>query len=64
LSKVSGHIYKFPTQAWHGAARPVVGNGDGLHVWRVAVNILNKQSLTADKGWTVSLEVVRGANNS
>jgi hypothetical protein len=24
--------------------------GDGLHIWKVATNILNKQSQTADKG--------------
>jgi hypothetical protein len=33
-------------------------------VWRVAANILNKQSRTADKGWSFSLGVGRGANNS
>jgi hypothetical protein len=33
-------------------------------VWRVAANILNKQSRTADKGWPSSLGVGRGANNS
>jgi hypothetical protein len=32
--------------------------------WRVAANILNKQSLTADKGWSSCLGVGRGANNS
>jgi len=32
-------------------------------MWRVAANILNKQSLTTDKGWSSSLEVGRGANN-
>jgi hypothetical protein len=31
---------------------------------RVAANILNKQSRTADKGWSSSLGVGRGANNS
>jgi hypothetical protein len=30
---------------------------------RVAVNVLNKQSMAADKGWSSSLEVGRGANN-
>jgi len=34
-----------------------------LPLWRVAANILNKQSRTADKGWSSSLEVGRGANN-
>jgi hypothetical protein len=33
-------------------------------IWRVAVNILNKQSRTADKGWSSSLGVGRGANAS
>jgi hypothetical protein len=33
-------------------------------IWRVAVNIFNKQSRTADKGWSSSLGVGRGANNS
>jgi hypothetical protein len=32
--------------------------------WMVATNILNKQSRTADKGWSSSLGVGRGANNS
>jgi hypothetical protein len=31
-------------------ARPQVADGDGLQMWRVAANILNKQSRTADKG--------------
>ena len=33
-------------------------------IWRVAANKLNKQSRTADKGWSSSLGVGRGANNS
>ena len=33
-------------------------------IWRVAVNKLNKQSRTADKGWSSSFVVGRGANNS
>jgi hypothetical protein len=28
----------------------VAGGEDGLQIWRVATNILNKQSPTADKG--------------
>ena len=32
-------------------------------IWRVAANILNKQSRTADKEWSSSLGVGRGANN-
>jgi hypothetical protein len=33
-------------------------------IWRVAANILNKQSRTTDRGWSSILGVVRGANNS
>jgi hypothetical protein len=49
------------TTAWHDLRlrmeeRPAV--------WRVAANILNKQSRTADKAWSSSLGVGRGANNS
>jgi hypothetical protein len=49
----------------HGMARPQVADGgDALQFWREAANILNKQSWTADKGWSSSLGVGRGANNS
>ncbi|KAJ4437102.1 hypothetical protein ANN_17237 [Periplaneta americana] len=35
----------------HGMARPQVADrGDGLQIWRVAANVLNKESRTADKG--------------
>jgi hypothetical protein len=40
-----------------------VADGEGLQIWRVDANILNKQSQTADKGWFSSLEVGSGANN-
>jgi hypothetical protein len=40
----------------HGMAHPrVADGGDSLQIWRVAVNILNKQLQTADKGWSSSL---------
>jgi hypothetical protein len=42
----------------------VTDGGDGLQIWRVAANILNKQSWTDDKGWSSSLGVGRGAINS
>jgi len=46
-------------------ARPQVADaGDGLQIWRVAANIQNKQSRTADKWWSSSLGVGRGANKS
>jgi hypothetical protein len=49
----------------HGKARPqVAGGGDSLQVWRVAANIFNQQSQTDNKGWSSSLGVRCGANNS
>jgi hypothetical protein len=45
----------------HGKARPrLADRGDGLQIWRVAANVLNKQSRTADSGWSSSLGVWRG----
>jgi hypothetical protein len=41
----------------------VVDGGEGLQIWGVAVNILNKQLQTADKGWSSSLRVELGAKN-
>jgi hypothetical protein len=39
-------------------ARPrVADRGDGLQIWTVAANILNKQLWTADSGWSSSLGV-------
>jgi hypothetical protein len=35
----------------------VVDGGYGLQIWRIAVNILNKQSWTAERGWPSSLGV-------
>jgi hypothetical protein len=44
--------------------RPQVADGeDDLQIWRVAVNILNKQSQTADRGVVLQLGVGRGASN-
>jgi hypothetical protein len=49
----------------HGMARPQVADGgNGLQIWRITANILNKQTRTADKVWSSSLGVGRGANNS
>jgi hypothetical protein len=49
----------------HGMARPQVSDGgDALQIWRVAANILNKQSQAAEKGRSSSLGVWRGANIS
>jgi hypothetical protein len=38
-------------------AFPWVADGDSLQIWRVAVNILNEQSQTADKGLSSNMEV-------
>jgi hypothetical protein len=49
----------------HGMVRPqVVDGGDALQVWMEVVNILKKQSRTAENGRSSSLEVGRRANNS
>jgi hypothetical protein len=42
----------------------VADGGEGLQTRRVAANVLNKLSRTADNGWPSSLGVGRGANNS
>jgi hypothetical protein len=47
----------------HGASSGC-GWRKGLRIWRVAANTLNKQSRTADRGWSSSLGVGRGADNS
>jgi hypothetical protein len=58
LSMLSGVLCQ------HGMARPQVADGkDGLQIWRVVANILNKQSRTADKGWYSSLGVGGEANS-
>jgi hypothetical protein len=44
----------------HGASSGC-GWMNGLRIWRVAANM---QSRTADKGWSSSLGVGRGSNNS
>jgi hypothetical protein len=63
LFKKKSHVRWVPCH--HYMARPQVADeGDVLQVWRVAANILNKQSRTADKRWSSSLGVGRGASNS
>jgi hypothetical protein len=44
--------------------RPQVSDGGWLLIRRVAANILNNQSQTADMRWSSSLEFGRGANKS
>jgi hypothetical protein len=38
----------------------VVDGGEGLQIWRVAANILNKQPQTSDRGWSSNVGVGRG----
>jgi hypothetical protein len=59
------NVFAIGVPCHHGMAHPqVVDGGDDLRIWKVAVNILNKQSRTADMGWSSILGVGRGANNS
>jgi hypothetical protein len=47
LSKIISFSKRIPCH--HGMAHPQVADGgDGLQIWKVAANILNKQSRTAD----------------
>jgi hypothetical protein len=49
----------------HSMARPLVVGGEDCHqIWRVPVNMLNKQLRTADTEWSFSFGVGRGANSS
>jgi hypothetical protein len=48
----------------HSMARPWIANGgDGLQIWRVTTNILNKQSREAEKGWSSSLGQIRDGSH-
>ena len=57
------YIYKWVpvTTAWRV---PQLGMEEQPPIWKGAANKLNKQSRAADKGWSSSLGVGRGANNS
>jgi len=49
----------------HGMVRHQdADRGDGLQIWRIAANILNKQWWTADKGLSPILGVRLGFNSS
>jgi len=59
------HTFSTVVLCHKGMALPrVAGGGDGLQLWRVDTNILNKRSRRADKGWPSSLGVGCVANNS
>jgi len=42
----------------------VAAGREGLQIWRVTANIVNKKSQTADNGWPFKFGVGRGVNNS
>jgi hypothetical protein len=49
----------------HGMARlQVADRAEGLQIWSLPANILNKQSRTVDMGWSSSLCFGQGANNT
>jgi hypothetical protein len=61
-----GYIYTMlgGSPCHHSMARARVADGrDGLQLWRLPANILNKQPRINDKGWSSSLGVGRGAYN-
>jgi len=58
LSQISGSL-----SPQHGASSGC-GWRDGHQLRRIATNVLNKQSPTADTGWSSSLGVWLRANNS
>jgi len=37
---------------WHGMSLSFRDGGDSLQIWKLAMNILNKQSQAAHKGWS------------
>ena len=48
-------------QCNHGVAYPQVADGgDGIQIWRVTANVLNKQLRTTNKGWSSSVGFVEG----
>ena len=55
------HLWVPVTTAWR--VPWVADGGVGHQIWRLAANILNKQSWTADQEWSSSLGVWREANN-
>jgi hypothetical protein len=57
-SAINGDLHAIATSTCRRKRRDFIFHG------RVAANILNKQSWTADKGWSSSLGVGHGANNS
>jgi hypothetical protein len=57
-------IYNVKLRAQQICKSSGCGWREGLQIRRVAANVLNKQSRTADKGWPYSLGVGREAKNT
>jgi hypothetical protein len=60
LYRQTTHVRWVPYDHYMAHPREVADGGDGLQIWRVAVNISNKLLRTADEGWSSSLGVGRG----
>jgi hypothetical protein len=45
---------------YYGMAHSQIADGDGLQIWRVTANVLNKHLQTADEGWSFSLGLAEG----
>jgi len=59
------YVHNIYSGCHYGMARPRAADRvDGLQMWRVAENALDKESRTADKGWSSTLGVWRWASNS
>jgi hypothetical protein len=57
-------IYSVTSTSHVRARLHVADGGDGLQIWRVATNIVNKRLRAADKRWSSSLEAARAANSA
>jgi hypothetical protein len=60
-------ILRIPHVRWvpfhHSVVPQVMAGGDGFQLWKEAVNLLNKQSWTADKEYSFSSGVGCEAKN-
>jgi hypothetical protein len=63
LRQMQGNVTLFHVKSarcHNGMARPQVADGrNGLHIWRVAANILNKDGRTRNKGWASSVLLLK-----
>lgn len=58
------HYYVWGVSCHHSMVNSLVADReDGLKLWRITANAVNKQLWTADKGWSSSFRVEHRANN-